>query len=175
MEADAAAPKTWQGRFFEDFDVGDVFSSRSGRTVTDTDNIWFTALTMNTNPLHFDQEFASGTRWGKLLMNSTFTLAVITGLTVADTSEHAAANLEWSEIKLPNPVFAGDTLYAQSEILEKRESRSNPDVGIIKMRTRGLNQSGEVVCEFRRSFMIYKRDAPGAKPTFPTPQADWTV
>jgi acyl dehydratase len=170
-----AAPKSWQGRFYEDIDVGDVFSSRFGRTVTDTDNIWFTALTMNTNPLHFDAAWSATNRWGKLLMNSTFTLAVVTGLSVADTSEHAAANLEWNDIKLPNPVFAGDTLYAQSEILAKRESKSNPDVGIVTMRTRGLNQDGVVVVEFRRSFMVYKRHAANATPVFPTPQSDWTV
>ena len=171
----SSAPKIWQGRFYEDLDVGDVFSSRFGRTVTDTDNIWFTALTMNTNPLHFDGAWASTNRWGKLLMNSTFTLALITGLSVMDASEHAAANLEWGEIKLPHPVFAGDTLYAQSEVLSKRESRSNPDVGIVSIRTRGLNQDGVVVCEFKRSFMIYKRGAANAMPQFPTPQSDWTV
>ena len=108
-------------------------------------------------------------------MNSTFTLALITGLSVMDASEHAAANLEWDEIKLPHPVFAGDTLYAQSEVLSKRESRSNPDVGIVDIRTRGLNQDGVVVCEFKRSFMIYKRGAANAMPQFPTPQSDWTI
>jgi acyl dehydratase len=174
-EAVGAAPKVWQGRFYEDFDVGDVFRSRFGRTITDVDNIWFTALTMNTNALHFDAHYAGQTRWGKLLVNSASTLAVVTGLTVPDTSENAAANLQWSDIKLPNPVFAGDTLYAESEILDKRESRSNPDVGIVTMRTRGVNQRREVVCEFKRTFMVYKRTAPEAEPRFPGTDSDWTV
>src|ERR1700722_5985579 len=118
------APKVWQGRFFEDIDAGDVYRSRFGRTITETDNIWFTCLTMNTNPLHFDGHAASRTRWGQLLVNSTLTLAVVTGLSVPDTSENAAANLAWSDIKLPKPVFVGDTLYAETEILSKRESAS---------------------------------------------------
>jgi acyl dehydratase len=108
-------------------------------------------------------------------MNSTFTLALITGMSVGDVSEHAAANLEWDEIKLPHPVFAGDTLYAQSEVLSKRESSSNPDVGIVNIRTRGVNQDGVVVIEFRRTFMVYKRGAANAMPQFPAPQSDWTV
>ena len=126
----SAAPKVWRGRYFEDFAVGDVFRSRFGRTVTQTDNIWFTCLTMNTNPLHFDETVAARTRFGQPLVNSAFTLALVTGLTVPDTSENAAANLAWTDIKLPKPVLEGDTLHAESEILEVRESASNPDVGI---------------------------------------------
>jgi itaconyl-CoA hydratase len=170
-----AAPKVWRGRFYEDFDVGDVFRSRFGRTVTEYDNVLFTCLTMNTNSIHFDAPYAEASRFGKILVNSTFTLALITGMTVPDTSEHAAANLAWTEIKLPNPVFAGDTLWAESEILEKRESASNPSVGIVTMRCRGINQRSEVVIEFRRTFMIYKRDAPDGQPSFPGTDADWTV
>lgn len=171
----STAPKVWRGRFYEDFDVGDVFTSRIGRTITDVDNIWFTCLTMNTNPLHFDAHYAGRTRWGKLLVNSTLTLAIVTGLTVPDTSEHAAANLAWTDIKLPNPVFAGDTIWAESEILEKRESRSDPHVGIVSMRSRGINQRREVVCEFRRTFMVYKRTAPEAEPSFPSTDTEWGV
>jgi itaconyl-CoA hydratase len=170
-----AAPKVWRGRFYEDFDVGDVFRSRFGRTVTEYDNLLFTCLTMNTNSIHFDVPYAESTRFGKILVNSTFTLALITGMTVPDTSEHAAANLAWTDIKLPNPVFAGDTLWAESEILDKRESASNASVGIVTMRCRGINQRSEVVIEFRRTFMIYKRDAPEGEASFPGTDAEWTV
>jgi itaconyl-CoA hydratase len=172
---EAQAPKTWRGRYYEDFDVGDVFRSRFGRTITDTENIWFTCLTLNTNQVHFNVPFAERTRFGKPLVNSTFTLAVVTGMSVPDTSENATANLAWTDIKLPNPVFAGDTLWVESEILDKRESRSNPTVGIVTMRCRGINQRREVVVEFKRTFMIYKRDAPEAVETFPGTDDDWTV
>ena len=170
-----AAPKLWRGRFYEDFDVGDVFRSRLGRTITETDNIWFTCLTMNTNQMHLNTPYAERTRFGQQLVNSTFTLALITGLTVPDTSENAAANLAWTDIKLPKPVFVGDTLWAESEILETRESSSNPSVGIVSMRCRGLNQRREVVIEFRRTFMVYKRDAAEAESAFPGTDDDWTV
>jgi itaconyl-CoA hydratase len=171
----AAAPKSWRGRYYEDFDVGDVFRSRFGRTLTETENIWFTCLTLNTNQVHFNVPFAERTRFGRPLVNSTFTLAVVTGMTVPDTSENAAANLSWTDIKLPNPVFAGDTLWAESEITELRESASNPSVGIVTMRCRGLNQRREVVIEFKRTFMVYKRDAPEVEDTFPGTDDDWTV
>ena len=171
----AAAPKEWRGRFFEDFSVGDTFRSRIGRTITESDNIWFTCLTMNTNQIHFNSAYAERTQFGRPLVNSTFTLALITGLTVPDTSENAAANLAWTDVELPKPVFAGDTLWAESEILELRESRSNPTVGIVSMRCRGINQRREVVIQFRRTFMVYKRSAPEATPTFPGTDADWTV
>jgi itaconyl-CoA hydratase len=171
----AAAPKSWRGRYYEDFDVGDVFRSRFGRTLTETENIWFTCLTLNTNQVHFSVPFAERTRFGRPLVNSTFTLAVVTGMTVPDTSENAAANLSWTDIKLPNPVFAGDTLWAESEITELRESASNPSVGIVTMRCRGLNQRREVVIEFKRTFMVYKRDAPEVEDTFPGTDDDWTV
>jgi len=173
--SETTAPKEWHGRFFEDFDVGDVYRSRLGRTITATDNIWFTCLTMNTNQIHFNTEYAARTRFEKPLVNSTFTLALVTGLTVPDTSENATANLEWTEIKLPRPVFVGDTIWAESEILELRESRSNPSVGIVTMRCRGVNQRGEVVIEFRRAFMAYRRSAPEAAPGFPTVKDEWTV
>ena len=162
-------------RYFEDFAVGDVFRSRFGRTVTEYDNVLVTCLTMNTNPVHFDAPFAESTRFERILVNSTLTLALVTGLTVADTSENATANLEWTDIKLPAPVYVGDTLYAESEILELRESRSNPDVGIVRMRSRGVNQHGLVVIEFRRAFMVYRRSAPQAALRFPEPTAEWSV
>ena len=171
-----AAPKDWRGRFFEDFDVGDVFTSRLGRTVTEVDNVWFTCLTMNTNQMHFNDRYAAGTPFGRTLVNSTFTLALITGLTVPDTSENGAANLEWSDIKLPNPVFVGDTLWAQSEVLGLRESESRPQMGVVTIRSRGINQDGEVVVEFRRAFLCYKRDAPEVQNgRAPAVDAPWTV
>ena len=173
--SETPAPKEWRGRFFEDFDVGDVFRSRLGRTITDADNIWFTCLTMNTNQIHFNAEYAARTRFERPLVNSTFTLALVTGLTVPDTSENATANLAWTDITLPRPVFVGDTIWAESEILELRESRTNPSVGIVTMRCRGVNQRGEVVIEFRRSFMAYRRSAPEALPGFPEVTDEWSV
>jgi itaconyl-CoA hydratase len=169
------AQKDWRGRSFEDFDVGDVFRSRFGRTVTEADNVWFTCLTMNTNQIHFNEVYAARTRFEKPLVNSTFTLALVTGLTVMDTSENGGVNLEWTDIKLPAPVFVGDTLWAESEILALRESKSNADVGIVSMRCRGINQRGEVVCEYRRSFMIPKRTSPAADSGFPQSGTPWTV
>ncbi len=173
--SETRASKEWRGRCFEDFDVGDVFRSRLGRTITDADNIWFTCLTMNTNQIHFNAEFAAKTRFERPLVNSTLTLALITGLTVPDTSENAAANLAWTDVKLPKPVFVGDTLWAESEILELRESSSNPSVGIVSMRCRGVNQRGEVVIEFRRTFMAYRRGAADGLAAFPEPRDEWTV
>jgi itaconyl-CoA hydratase len=175
MSTEATAPKVWRGRFFEDFEVGDVFRSRLGRTVTETDNIWFTCLTLNTNQMHFNTPYAERTRFKQPLVNSVFTVALVTGMTVPDTSENALANLEWTDIKLPNPVFVGDTLWAESEILGTRASKSHPNAGIVSMRCRGINQRGDVVVEFKRSFMIYRRDAPEVSDAFPEPKADWTL
>ena len=165
----------WRSRFYEDLDVGDIYRSRFGRTVTEADNLLFTALTMNTNQLHFSAAYAERTRWKKILVNSTFTLALVTGLSVADVTEHAAANLAWTDVTLPNPVFFGDTIWAETEILDRRESRSNPNVGIVTMRTRGVNQRREVVIEFKRTVMVYKRTAPAAEPDFPGTETDWGV
>ncbi len=170
-----AAPKEWRGRFFEDFAVGDVFRSRLGRTVTQTDNIWFTCLTLNTNQVHFNAVQSERGIYGQPLVNSAFTLALVTGMTVPDTSENAAANLAWTDITLPHPVFEGDTLWAESEILDLRESGSRPNMGIVSMRCRGVNQRREVVIEFRRTFMVYKRAAPEVQDTFPGTDEDWTV
>jgi itaconyl-CoA hydratase len=164
-----------RGPAFEDFRVGDVIRSRIGRTISEADNVWFTCLTMNTNQIHFNAEHAARTRFGRLLVNSTFTLALVTGLTVADTSENAAANLAWTDVRLPSPVYAGDTLWAESEILELRPSRSNHSVGIVTMRCRGINQRGEVVIEFRRTFMAMRREAAEAADAFPGTEEPWTV
>jgi itaconyl-CoA hydratase len=165
----------WRGRFLEDFAVGDVYRSRLGRTLTETDNTWFTLLTMNTNQMHFNQPFAERTEFGRPLVVSTLTLAIVLGLSVADTSENAVANLGWDEITLPKPVFAGDTLWSESEVLTVRESRSRPSCGIVGIRTRGVNQRGEVVIEFTRSFMVFKRSASEVEDTFPETAAPWTV
>ncbi|HZT95041.1 MAG TPA: MaoC family dehydratase [Gaiellaceae bacterium] len=169
------APKMWRGRFFEDFEPGDIYRSRLGRTITETENVWFTCLTMNTAQTHFNHPYAERTMFGKPLVNSTLTLALVLGLTVADTSENAFANLGWTEIRLPAPVFVGDTLWAETEVLEARESRSNLSVGIISVRTRGLNQEGTVVIEFKRAFMVYKRDAAEAAEMFPKAATPWSV
>lgn len=163
------ATKDWRGRFLEDFEVGDTFRSRLGRTIGEADNTWFTLLTMNTNQVHFNHEYAKRTEFGEPLVVSTLTLAVVIGLSVADTSENAAANLGWNEIELPRPVHIGDTLWAESEITTVRPSKSRPSCGIVGVRTRGINQRGETVIRFGRTFMVYRRDAPEVRDTFPEP------
>ena len=147
----------WIGRLYEDFEVGDVYEHPLGRTILAADNSWFTLLTMNTNPIHFDAHYAATTEFGKTLVNSCLTLAIVTGQSVTDLSQNAAANLAWDEIRLPNPVFEGDTIYSRSEVLERRESKSRPNVGIVRVKTTGLNQGGTEVIEFIRTFMVYKR------------------
>jgi itaconyl-CoA hydratase len=151
-----AIKPSWQGRVFEDFEVGDVYEHPLGRTVTQADNIWFTLLTVNTNPIHFDSHYAAQTEFGRPLVDSTFTLALVTGLSVSDVSLNAI-NLGWESVKLPAPVFEGDTIYAQSEILETRESQSRANMGIVRFRTIGMNQRGETVIEFIRTIMVYKK------------------
>jgi itaconyl-CoA hydratase len=148
----------WQGRFFEDFEVGDVYEHRLGRTVLSTDNAWFTLLTQNTAPLHFDAHYAAHTEWGRPLVDSTFTLALVTGQSVADVSQNVMANLGWDEVRLPHPVFEGDTIYSESEVLAVRESGSRPNVGIVEVATRGFNQDGTVVIAFKRTLLVYRRD-----------------
>jgi acyl dehydratase len=174
-EEPEAAPKVWRGRFLEDFEVGDTYRSRLGRTITEADNVWFTTLTMNTNQIHFNDAYAARTQFGRPLVVSTLTLAVVLGLSVADTSENAAANLGWERITLPKPVFVGDTLWAESEVVSARPSESRPNVGIVGVRTRGINQRREVVIEFTRTFMIYRRGAPEATGAFPGTDAEWSV
>ena len=141
------------GRSYDDLEVGAVYRSRFGRTVLEADNVWFTLLTLNTNPIHFDAEYAAQTEWERPLVDSTFTLALVTGLSVIDVSEQAV-NLGWREVTLPAPVFAGDTIRAETEVLSKRESRSRPGKGVVTVRTRGLNQRDEVVIEFERSVLV---------------------
>jgi len=140
-------------RTYEELEVGAVYRSRFGRTVLEADNVWFTLLTLNTNPIHFDAQYAATTEWEKPLVDSTFTLALVTGLSVTDVSERAV-NLGWREVRLPAPVFAGDTLRAETEVLEKRPSRSRPGRGVVTVRTRGLNQRDEVVIEFERTVLV---------------------
>ncbi len=144
------------GRCYEDFEPGMVIHHPLGRTVTETDNVWFTLLTVNTNPIHFDAHYAAQTEFGRPLVNSTFTLALVTGLSVADVSQYAV-NLGWDEVRMPAPVFEGDTIYAQTEVLNKRESKSRPHMGLVEIKTTGFNQDGRIVMEFRRSILVYKR------------------
>lgn len=162
------------GRFLEDFEIGDVYRHPLGRTITEADNTWFTLLTMNTNPIHFDHKYAAQTEFGKPLVNSAFTLAVVVGLSVIDTSQQAFANLGWEEITLDSPVFAGDTLYAESQVLAKRDSESRPHGGIVTIRTRGLNQDGTQVIGWKRTFFVYKRGADAARSPFPEPDEPWS-
>ncbi len=145
------------GRYFEDFEVGDIYEHRPGRTISEADNTWFTLLTMNTHPLHFDVEYAANTEFGRPLVNSALTLAIVAGMSVSDLSQKAIANLGWTDIRLTAPVFPGDTLYAESEVLSKRESKSRPTQGIVSARTVGMNASGTVVMTYDRSFLVPKR------------------
>jgi len=141
------------GRSYDELEVGAVYRSRFGRTVLEADNVWFTLLTLNTNPIHFDAEYAAETEWGRPLVDSTFTLALVTGLSVVDVSEEAV-NLGWREVTLPAPVFAGDTIRAETEIVSKRASQSRPGKGVVTVRTRGLNQRDEIVIEFERTVLV---------------------
>jgi itaconyl-CoA hydratase len=159
----------WSGRFYEDFEVGDVYRHPLGRTVLPVDNSWFTLLTQNTAPIHFDRHYAAQTEFKQPLVDSTFTLALVSGQSVTDISQNVFANLGWDEVRLPNPVFEGDTIYSQSEVLEKRESRSRPNIGIVKVKTIGFNQVGTVVISFQRTVMVYKR---GHAPTIAQPTVD---
>lgn len=150
------------GRYFEDFEVGHIYEHRPGRTITDTDNVHFTLLTMNTHPAHFDYEFARKTEFKKPLVCSPLTVALMVGMSVSDTSQKAVANLGWDKIRLTHPLFPGDTLYAESEVLDKRESSSRPEQGIVTVKTIGKNQDDKVVCTFERTMLIWKRGFGGA-------------
>ncbi len=145
------------GRYYEEFIVGDVYEHRPGRTITDYDNVSFTLLTMNTHPAHFDYHFASQTEFKKPLVCSPLTVALMVGMSVSDVSQKAVANLGWSEIKLVHPLFPGDTLYAESEVLEKRESKSRPEQGVVTVKTIGKNQDDVVCCTFSRTMLIWKK------------------
>jgi itaconyl-CoA hydratase len=160
LQAQTIAPQRYRasyGRYLEDFTVGDIYEHRPGRTITETDNIQFSLMTMNAHPLHCDAAYAAKSEFGRLLANSGLSLAIVLGMTVNDVSGKAIANLGWKEIKLTAPVFCGDTLYAESEVLEKRESKSRPTQGIVTVQTRAFNQDGVQVMEFIRSALIPKR------------------
>jgi itaconyl-CoA hydratase len=155
----------WNGRYFEDFTEGDVYRHPLGRTITTTDNAWLTLLTQNTAPLHFDAHYAAQTSWGRPLVDSTLTLALVTGQSVTDVSQHVFANLGWDDVRLPTPVFEGDTIYSQSTVLSARPSKSHPEAGIVKVRTIGYNQRGTVVITFIRTLLVYRRGhGPAAVP-----------
>jgi itaconyl-CoA hydratase len=156
----------WQGRFLEDFSVGDVYRSRLGRTVTQTDNIWMSLLTNNTNQIHFNEHYASRSEFGRPLVNSAITIAIVAGLGVTDTSENGFA-LGWDAIVLPNPLYEGDTVYSESEVLAKRDSASKPEMGIVRFRTRGITGEGVVVVEYTRSVMVWRHAFAPAVSLFP--------
>ena len=145
------------GRYYEDFAAGETYKHWPGRTITAADNTWFTLLTMNQNPIHFDEEYAKRSEFGKPLVNSTLTLAIVVGMSVQDVSQNAVANLGWTDIAMPAPVFNGDTLYAESTVREKRESKSRPRQGIVTVATRAWKQDGTTVMTFKRSVLIPKR------------------
>jgi itaconyl-CoA hydratase len=150
--------REYRGRFFEDFQAGDVYRSWLGRTITEADNVWFTLLTMNQHPLHFDAAYAAGTEFKKPLVNSCLTLSIVTGMSVADVSAKAIANLGWSAVELIAPVFVGDTIYAESEVLSKRLSLSRPGQGLVTVRTRGLKSDGTAFLVFERTVLVPIRD-----------------
>ena len=158
--AKPVAANRWResyGRYFEDFVVGEIYEHRPGRTISEADNTWFTLLTMNQHPLHFDANYAAKSEFGARLVNSCLTLSIVVGMSVSDVSQKAIANLGWTDIKLTHPLFAGDTLYAESEVIDKRESSSRPGAGIVTVKTIGLNQDGKVVGTFNRTMLIAKR------------------
>jgi itaconyl-CoA hydratase len=149
----------WRGRFLEDFTVGDTYRHAHGRTVTETENTWFALLTNNPHDVHSNADYAAKTEFGRPLVVSTLTLAIVTGLSVPDVSQNAVANLGWDEVRLTAPVFAGDTIYAESEVLEVRPSTSRPGQGVVRVRTRGFNQRDETILTFERTILVYGRDA----------------
>jgi itaconyl-CoA hydratase len=145
------------GRLYEDFVVGHVYEHRPGRTITEADNIWFTLLTMNTHPLHFDNEYAKQSEFGQALVNSCLTLSIVVGMSVSDVSQKAIGNLGWNNVKLTNPVFCGDTLYAESTVLSKRASASRPGQGLVTVSTTGFKAPGVEVIRFERTVLVPKR------------------
>jgi itaconyl-CoA hydratase len=160
----------WRGRFFEDFIVGDVYQHPLGRTITDTDNTWFTLLTMNTNEMHFNSEYAARSEFHRTLVVSTLTIAIAIGQSVTDTTQNSFANLGLDELKLTAPLFVGDTIWSESVVLHKRDSASRPHAGLVTVRTRGLNQHGIELLSFKRSFYVYRTDAPQLADRFPHAQ-----
>ena len=156
----------WRGRFLEDFAVGDIYRCRFGRTVSEAGNTQFTLLTSNTNQIHFNADYADKAGFGGILVNSLLTISIVTGMSVADVSENGIA-LGWSDIRLPNPVHPGDTLYSESEVVEVRESKSRPQQGVVTVKTRGFNQRGDTVVEMQRSILVWKRAFAPAIGLFP--------
>ena len=144
------------GRYYEEFNFGDIYEHRPGRTISEADNTWFTLLTMNQHPIHFDEAYASHSEFGKPIVNSALTLAIVAGMSVSDVSQKAIANLGWTDIVMPKPVFNGDTLYAESEVLEKRESSSRPTQGIVSVETRAHNQDGVLIMRYKRTVLVPK-------------------
>jgi acyl dehydratase len=159
MSSEQPGVHGWEGRFHEDIRVGDHYRHSHVRTITETDNTWFTLLTNNTHDIHYNADYASRTEFGKPLVVSTLTLAIVTGLSVEDVSRNAVANLGWENVVLKAPVFAGDTIYAESEVIEVRESRSRPGQGIVRVHTRGFNQDDVTVLEYDRAVLVYSRAA----------------
>ncbi len=158
----------WEGRYLDDLQVGDVYRSSVGRTLLEADNTWMTLLTNNDNQIHFNTEYAKNTQFQRPLMNSLVTLAVVTGLTVPDVSRNGI-NLGWDKVRLPHPVFAGDTLWSETEVIATRESKSDPRRGIVHIKTRGLQQGGVTVIEFERDIMVWKREHAPGNDVFPSP------
>ena len=156
MAGETTLKSGWTGRFFEDFGVGDVYKHVLGRTITATDNSWFTLLTQNTAALHFDNHYASHTAFKKPLVNSCLTLALVTGQSVSDISQNVFANMGWDEVRMPHPVFEGDTIYSESQVMGIRLSKSRPDVGLVTVKTIGYNQDGDIVISFNRKLLVYR-------------------
>jgi itaconyl-CoA hydratase len=157
----------WQGRYYEDFEVGDIYKHPFGRTVTETDNVWMTNVTMNLNPMHFNEAYAAETEFGERLVDGTFVIALAVGMSVIDISVNATANLGYDAIRHHAPVFHGDTILAESEVIEKRESSSRDHVGIVTTELRAYNQEGEKVLSLERTPMVLKREH--AQPTAAKP------
>lgn len=153
---DSRVVEGWTGRLFEDFAIGDIYYHPFGKTVTEADNQTFTLMTQNVSKTHVDRNYAKGTEYGLPLVNSTFTLALVTGQSTMDLSMNVFANLGWDDVRMPAPVFEGDTIYSRSKVLSLRESVSRPSMGVVTVATEGFNQDGKIVVSFRRSFMIYK-------------------
>ncbi|MFC5973556.1 MaoC family dehydratase [Halomarina salina] len=148
----------WQGRFYEDFEIGDVYKHPYGRTVTETDDVWFTNVTMNVNPMHFNEAYAAETEFGERLVNGTFVIALVVGMSVIDVSMNATANLGYDDIRHHAPVFHGDTLFSESEVVSKRETESRDHVGIVTTELRAYNQDDDLVLSLERTPMVLKRE-----------------
>lgn len=165
----------WDGRYYEDFEVGDIYQHPLGRTITETDNTWFTLLTMNTHEMHFNAEAAKASEFGRILVGSSLTLSIARGQSVIDTSQNAMANLGLDEVRFTRPVFNGDTLWSESLVVSKRESKSKPEAGIVTIKTRTLNQDGYEVLSFLRTFLMYKRGHKPASSSFPVAKDPFTA